>query len=717
MTLKGSLEVLNLSDIFQSLSMNQHTGTLRVTDGQRERLVYFADGEITLLASQRKARLGDMLVAGGKISEDDLEFALDRQQEAEQGGEHRKLGEILVEEGFVSESDIVAMVRAQIQEDIYDLFLWKKADFEFLIDYCPEELKHPGHNVTHLRFNTGSLIMEAMRRLDEWEQIASEIPSRKEVFRFTGDESDVRGLRLSSRYEGEVGLIDGERNIDQILEESTLGEFELHKLLCELKKNGLISPLSPDELGEMAEDAFARGRFRQSASLYERLAEVVPKNRTIRLQLAESLKAYGDEKGALRQYELLAQRLEQAKNSTELARVYRSILDIDPARDDIRERLRNLDHAYRRAGVYRVGVVAVAVLSIVAVGVVTFQYSDEGRKLFDTVSALVERIGQSVSADSNDQPQGDARDPSQAQVSVTETLRKRAQELLEDGREAEAFEALMRLRGGLGRAAADTVALPLRVRSMPGGKQVFINGTLYGRTDDVFMYLPGDRLTVELREDGRTLRAWRDLDPLTFHDLTADFQRKPLWSFATGAAVRSAPAVAEGVVYFASLDGYLYGVRLADRIPTFRLPLREGNADPFGEAVSSPVLFRDRLVVGTLDGNALTFDLEERSRLPGRRVAERPLLARPVIVEDGQIAVLAGDEGAVVFFSIRENAMVRSVPVCVNRISADLVVAGGTLFVAGEDNRVVAVDVGARSLLWQHAGRTSPRRHAPPGIG
>ena len=80
MTLKGNLEVLNLSDIFQSLSLNQHTGTLRVTDGKREKLIYFAQGEITLLSSDKKLKIGDMLVTANKLSQEDLEYALQQQK-------------------------------------------------------------------------------------------------------------------------------------------------------------------------------------------------------------------------------------------------------------------------------------------------------------------------------------------------------------------------------------------------------------------------------------------------------------------------------------------------------------------------------------------------------------------------------------------------------------------------------------------------------------
>src|SRR5688572_26598964 len=234
MTLKGNLEVLNLSDIFQSLSLNQHTGTLRVTDGKREKLVHFAQGEITLLASEKKVKIGEMLVAAGKISQEDLEFALQQQKKSK-----KRLGEILVEEGFVSEDDIAEIVKQQIEAEIYDLFLWKKAEFEFLIDYIPEKLKNPSHGITKLQFNTSSLIMEALRRLDEWGIISKEITTLKEVYKVVNTSPGALDeIDLPDRVKGEVKLIDGEKTLEQIAEETSLSEFELCKLIYELKSRG-----------------------------------------------------------------------------------------------------------------------------------------------------------------------------------------------------------------------------------------------------------------------------------------------------------------------------------------------------------------------------------------------------------------------------------------------------------------------------------------------
>ena len=53
------------------------------------------------------------------------------------------LGEALAQGGFVRQEDIDDVVRGQIEEEIYDLFLWDRADFEFVEGPPIEELRDP----------------------------------------------------------------------------------------------------------------------------------------------------------------------------------------------------------------------------------------------------------------------------------------------------------------------------------------------------------------------------------------------------------------------------------------------------------------------------------------------------------------------------------------------------------------------------------------------
>jgi outer membrane protein assembly factor BamB/tetratricopeptide (TPR) repeat protein len=695
MTLKGNLEVLNLSDIFQSLSLNQHTGTLRVTDGKREKLVHFAQGEITLLASEKKVKIGEMLVGSGKISQEDLDYALTQQKKSK-----KKLGEILIEEGFVSEDDIADIVKQQIEAEIYDLFLWKKADFEFLIDYIPEKLKNPTHGITKLQFNTSSLIMEALRRLDEWGIISKEISTLKEVYKVVKPNAPLDEIDLPERVKAEMKLIDGERTVEAIAEETSLSEFELCKLIYELKTRGIVAPLTPQELSDKADDAFQRGKYKQASLLYERLIEVLPKNMSIRWHLADSLKAYGDEQRALEQYLFIAGALEATRDRLELAKAYRAILDLAPDRKDILERLRTLDRAKLQSRAMK-SFVLVGLLAA-AVGGAIYTYGPE--KVFGPIRAKIQEWTKGSG--------GTGVDVAAEERAANELLKKS-----EDAFRSHDYEGSFRhgleVMEKYPRSAARTkLLMPLYVRSDPPGRDVYIEGVQKGRTDAVIQVAakpdPKTKIKVEIRDGDRVIQA-REIDFTRWQPVEFDLFKHPVFEAPTKGAVRCAPVFRNNVAYFASLDGYLHGRPLDGGPATLWHPLTlESAGDPFAFAVSNLALVDDAIIYATLEGDVRAFSLAFRQKAFTLRPFEgggMPILSGPVATQGGQTLVVAGSGGEIGFIDLRRQAMVGRPILTSNRVTADLAEAGNVVFVGGRDNWLYAINAADRRVLWARPSR------------
>src|SRR5208283_2043264 len=63
--------------------------------------------------STKKLLLGELLVRNGIISEQDLQSALERQNELRGLGRHKLLGEIIVECGYVTAADIEKVIAVQ----------------------------------------------------------------------------------------------------------------------------------------------------------------------------------------------------------------------------------------------------------------------------------------------------------------------------------------------------------------------------------------------------------------------------------------------------------------------------------------------------------------------------------------------------------------------------------------------------------------------------
>jgi outer membrane protein assembly factor BamB/tetratricopeptide (TPR) repeat protein len=343
---KGNLEVLNLSDIFQSLAMNRHSGTLMVDDGKREKKIFFAEGEICLLTSGRRMRLGDLLVAEGKITTEDLELALKLQKQS-----RKRLGEILVEEGFCEESDVEAIVRMQVEEELYDLFLWRKAEFEFLADQMPDDMAAESPNLTRLNINTNSLIMEALRRLDEWTLIQDAVPSTKEVFELV-DAGALAEADVPEVVRNTSDSIDGKTTVLGLSEKWFMSEFETCQHLATLVKLSVVQALSQEALADKAEASYALNDFGAAAALYGRLAEYHVDQPKILIPLADSLRRTGVEKQALTIYEALSEQLEKdGRDPDRLRQCYEAILQLDPSRHDLANKVEELDlHLAQSAG-------------------------------------------------------------------------------------------------------------------------------------------------------------------------------------------------------------------------------------------------------------------------------------------------------------------------------------------------------------------------------
>ena len=80
MAIKGSLKEASLSDVLQLLSLGQKTGCLTVTDKANLGYIYFDRGRISYASLvNRRDRLGDILVKNEKISQEDLDIAIEEQ--------------------------------------------------------------------------------------------------------------------------------------------------------------------------------------------------------------------------------------------------------------------------------------------------------------------------------------------------------------------------------------------------------------------------------------------------------------------------------------------------------------------------------------------------------------------------------------------------------------------------------------------------------------
>jgi tetratricopeptide (TPR) repeat protein len=230
MAIRGSLKEASVPDVLQLLALGQKTGCLSIIDRSNIAHVYFDRGNICYASIvNRRDRLGDILVKSGKISQEQLDRAI----QAQARRRDKRLGELLIEQGSITREDLEHFMRVQIEEAVYFLFTWTQGTFNFEADVVPEQQD------MLLSINPQSLLLEGARRVDEWSLIAKKIPSLNLVFTVDWDRLRTALEELTDEQKRIVPLLDGRRDVARVIEDSGLGEFEVGKALYGLITAGL----------------------------------------------------------------------------------------------------------------------------------------------------------------------------------------------------------------------------------------------------------------------------------------------------------------------------------------------------------------------------------------------------------------------------------------------------------------------------------------------
>jgi tetratricopeptide (TPR) repeat protein len=222
MAIKGSLKEASLPDVIQLLFLGRRTGCLALADQHNFGTIYLDEGQIVYASIvNRRDRLGDILLRKGRISAEQLEKAIEAQDDDRQ----HKLGEILVGMGILDRAELEEYMRIQIEEAVYYLFTWTSGTFNFEAGVRPEREDFL------VRISPEALLLEGARRVDEWSLIEKKIPSFDLIFSVDQQHINQSAPTLSAEQQRLLPLIDGSRDVRQLIEESGLVEFEVGKAL------------------------------------------------------------------------------------------------------------------------------------------------------------------------------------------------------------------------------------------------------------------------------------------------------------------------------------------------------------------------------------------------------------------------------------------------------------------------------------------------------
>ncbi len=232
MALEGNLRDFNVLEVIQLLGQQGKSGVLRVWRKKEEEAgVFFSEGMIThATTSQREEGdfLGEKLVKTGVISRKDLEAALRKQRDSA-----RYLGEILLERGMADEQAILNALHTQIHEIIYEVFRWEQGKFKF------EVLSVPQFPQISVKLSAEEVMLNILKLVDEWPEIERRVPAPNIVLKQSG-RLEEQGIGLPEDHGVIYRVVDGNRSVQDIVEQSLLGKFATLEVLADLLEGAYI---------------------------------------------------------------------------------------------------------------------------------------------------------------------------------------------------------------------------------------------------------------------------------------------------------------------------------------------------------------------------------------------------------------------------------------------------------------------------------------------
>ncbi len=283
---QGSLRDCSLSRILIDIHRNRLTGTLSVKTPLCTKNIFIRDGNVIFASSTfEDDRLGEMLVKAGKISMEQYDRSVEILKRT-----GKRQGAILVDLGYITPKDLFWGVKYQVKEIIYSVFRMEDGTYEF------NENAIPPDEVITLKISMNNLIYEGVSRIDNWTGIKREMPGMDTVLMLSRDPSGIfNEIDLRTQDRTILSLVDGDRTMSKLIEESRMNSFEVMKTLYFLWSTGFIVEKRPTineeetvNLGEEIQESLTEEELafaRKVEDLHSRLGEIGP---TELLQVGEN---------------------------------------------------------------------------------------------------------------------------------------------------------------------------------------------------------------------------------------------------------------------------------------------------------------------------------------------------------------------------------------------------------------------------------------------
>ena len=229
MALSGSLREFALSEILQLLSSQRKTGSLRLTRGAEMRVVYLLEGRIAAMRDRGYSEedpLARFLRRVHRLSEEQLRGIASIHAES-----NRDLVDLLLNGRYIEREELAMLYERMVLDVLHEILAWEDGTYSFSNVAPPE-------SALQVSLSTESMLMEAVRRQDEFKRYKSKLT----------DPSLVLGLKelpdpdasLGEDEKELFGLVDGRHSLGELVQEAPFTDYEAYEALFRLIEAGWI---------------------------------------------------------------------------------------------------------------------------------------------------------------------------------------------------------------------------------------------------------------------------------------------------------------------------------------------------------------------------------------------------------------------------------------------------------------------------------------------
>jgi DNA-binding response OmpR family regulator len=235
--LAGDLAVVSIADVLMLLQDRGYTGMVHLAHGRMQMDIYLGQGRVQFAGAHGVAEeflLGRFLVGGGFLNQDQLTAALDERRKAA-GGE--LLGAFLCSQGLLAPAHLRKAMAKQTSALVFESLRWGSGRFSFR---PASELPQVALDAS-LDLPVDGLILEGLRRVEEWRVIEQEIRDFDMIFVRNEDKlaSFSRGQLL--REEVAIAeLVNGKNTVRDLIQLSGMGSYDVTQVLFRLLRSKLI---------------------------------------------------------------------------------------------------------------------------------------------------------------------------------------------------------------------------------------------------------------------------------------------------------------------------------------------------------------------------------------------------------------------------------------------------------------------------------------------